>query len=464
VTPAVDTLLADARIYIERGQTIDGWLAIQGGRVSAIGQGAAPAAEATVDCRGHILLPGLVDMHIHFRDPGHTYKEDFLSGSTAAAFGGVTTVVDMPNTEGQVVTPDDLQRKIDHLRGRSYVDFGLYALLRDSAEYVPGLHELGVAGLKWLLGYKFDQGSTTDLVIPSNRAALRDTMLRAAELGVLVGVHAESYPWLTELREDLQKRGRDDSLAFVESRPPFVEAIAVAEACIVAAEFGCRLHIHHLSSGKGLATALAIKGRLGTRLTIETCPQYLYLTDADVSRLGPTANVNPPIKYAEDVAALWAGIDQYEVDCVATDHAPHSPAEKTTPSAWDARSGLLGVETTFPLLFHEVATGRLSLERFVELTSAAPARILGFHSKGSLLPGHDADIVVVDPQGETTITGANLHSKHPITVYEGMRRTGRISQVLLRGRPVVIDGQLVGQPVGDFLPAGRDVRALAGVR
>jgi len=431
-----DTVLANARICLPGGSIVEGWVATHNSRIEAIGEGAAPAARETVDCKGCLILPGIIEIPVHFRDPGFTYKEDFLTASTAAAFGGVTTVVDMPNTEGQVVTPDDLRRKIAYLRGRSYVDFGLYALLKDSAGHVEGLKDLGVAGLKWLLGYKYEQGTTEHLVIPPSNADIRATLAK----------------------------GRTDAVALIESRPPFVEAIGVAEACLAAAEFGCRLHIHHLSSGKGLQTALAMKERLGANVSIETCPHYLFLTDEDVARLGPRANVNPPIKYRGDVDALWAGIHRREIDCIATDHAPHSPEEKLTGNVWDARSGLLGVETTFPLVFHEVIVGQLPLGRFMELTSEAPARIIGYSSrKGSLLPGHDADLIVVDPNGQTVITAGTLHSKHPLTVYEGMERRGRIVGVYLRGRPVVRDGRLIGQPVGSYLPVEYRRAAPAGV-
>jgi allantoinase len=454
MSSVVDRLFTEARVYLSGGHLLEGWIAVKDGRVESVGEGVPPPSRLEVACHGRLVLPGLIDMHVHFRDPGYTYKEDFQSGSTAAAFGGVTTVVDMPNTEGLVITPGDVERKLSVIEGRSYVDYGLYGLLADSAPHMAGLRQLGIAGLKWLIGYHEQEGR---LAKPSSSPALRDALTRAAELGVQIGVHAESYTWLDDLRNELQQRGRTDALAHCDSRPPFVEALGVAEACILTAEFGCRLHVHHLSSDQGLRTAIAMRERLGTRVTVETCPQYLFLTDDDVRKLGSRTRVNPPIRTQTDVDALWAGIQNYEVDCVATDHAPHTIEQKEASNIWEGESGLLGVETLFPMLFHEVSTGRLSLQRFVELTAERPAALVGMSSrKGSLLPGQDADLVIVDPDQTTLISGARLHSKHPITVYEGRERRGAITGVYLRGEPLAVDGQLAERPFGRFVPRQYD--------
>ena len=450
MTDVVDRLFTEARVYQAGGHLVEGWLAVKNGRVDSVGTGVPPPARAEVACNGRLVLPGLIDIHVHFRDPGYTHKEDFLSGSASAAFGGVTTIVDMPNTEGLVITPADVEYKLGRIEGRSYVDYALYALLADSAPYIAELRALGIAGLKWLMGYHALDGKP---VRPTSNVTLRDALQRAAELGVQIGVHAESYPWIDDLGGELQRQGRIDALAHCDSRPPFVEALGVAEACILGAEFGCRLHIHHLSSGQGLRTTIAMREQLGTRVTVETCPQYLFLTDEDVRAQGSRTRVNPPIRTGADAEALWAGIQAYEVDCVATDHAPHTIEEKVVGNIWEGESGLLGVQTLFPMLFHEVCTGRLPLRRFVELTSERPAAIVGMTArKGSLLPGFDADFVIVDPQRTTRITPASLRSKHPITVYEGRERRGAIDAVYLRGEPVMSDGQLAARPFGQFVP------------
>lgn len=450
--PHADLAVVDGVIYLPGGRTLRGWLAIRDGRVDAVGEGRAPQAARSVNANGRWVLPGLVDIHVHFRDPGYAYKEDFVSGSTAAAYGGVTTVIDMPNTEGLVVTPQDLQKKLDAVRGRSVVDYGFYALLKDSAPHIPGLKALGFAGLKWLLGYSVNPDGNH--VRPSTNVALFETLTRAAAEDVLVGVHAENYYWLADFGAHNRAAGRNDPLAPAQSRPPFIEALGVAEACIAVSEAGGRLHIHHMSSAAGLQAAEAMRTAFGTRLTIETCPQYLYLTEDDIARQGPIAICNPPIRRATDRDALWDGIRSGRVDCIATDHAPHAEHEKRVADVWDAKPGILGVETTFPLLFHEVADGRLGLQRFVELTAEAPARIVGLgRRKGTLLPGYDADVILVDPDRSTTITARSLHSKHPVTPYEGMRRRGGITDVFVRGHHVISEGRLISPPVGAYAPS-----------
>jgi allantoinase len=450
--PHADLVITDGVIYLPGGRTLRGWLSIRDGRVDGVGDGAAPRAAGLLQAGGRWVLPGLVDVHVHFRDPGFTEKEDFLTGSAAAAFGGVTTVIDMPNTEGLVITPDDVERKLGLLRGRSFVDYGLYALLKDSAPHVRGLKTLGIAGLKWLLGY--GTSPEGESVRPSTNVALFESLRRAADEQVLVGVHAENYYWLSDFGAHSRTSGANDPLAPAHARPPFLEAMGVAEACIAVSEAGGRLHIHHISSAAGLAAAEAIREAFGTRLTIETCPQYLYLTEDDIARHGPMAICNPPIRRAEDRDALWNGIRSGRVDCIATDHAPHTRQDKTVDNVWDAKPGLLGVETTFPLLFHEVGAGRLNLRQFVELTSETPARIVGLgNRKGTLLPGWDADVLLVDPDRPTTIAAASLHSKHPMTPYEGMRRRGAITDVLVRGRHVIAEGRLLPTPQGAYAPS-----------
>ena len=456
----VDLLLTEAVVHLPGSEVVEGWLAVEDGHIESLGDGEPPPARSVIPCQGKWVMPGLVDIHVHFRDPGFTYKEDFLTGSAAAAAGGVTAVLDMPNTEDLVITPDDLRRKIEALDGRSYVDFGLYALLADSAPHVESLSDLGVAGLKWLLGYENLHGQPCQ---PSNNARLRETLQRAADLGVLVGVHAEDSKWVGDLAHDLEAQGRSDAAAHGASRPPFVEALAVAEASILAAEFGCRLHVHHLSSAQGLRVLNLMRQGLSAPVTAETCPHYLYLSEDDLDELGSRGRVNPPLRGFEDLEALWAGIEAGAIDCIASDHAPHAPEEKSVESIWSADSGFIGVETMFPLLFHEVHSGRLDTAKFVELTSERPAEIVGLgHRKGKLLPGHDADLIVVDPASSTVISSGNLHSKHSDTPFEGFERRGSIEAVYLRGNLIVDHGQIETTPLGMYAPSRHGATTASG--
>lgn len=447
----VDLVLTDAKVYLPRGEMMDGWLATRDGRIESIGEGEAPPAKSVVDCRGKWILPGLVDIHVHFRDPGSTHKEDFTSGSAAAVSGGVTTVIDMPNTGGLVITGEDVANKLRAIDGRSYVDYGLYALLADSASHVDDLCKLGVAGLKWMFGYEAVSPSHSER--PKN-LRLRDSLLKAGMAGMLVGVHAEDPAWLAELQRDLEAQGRTDAAAHGDSRPPFTEALAIAESAILCREFGSRLHVHHLSSRQALETLNAVRRGIDASISAEVCPHHLFLTQADLERLGTGGKVNPPLRNEGDVDALWGGIRAGSIDCVASDHAPHSAEEKHVDSVWNAESGLIGVETIFPLLFHEVSRERLSISQFVSLTAEKPAELVGLaRRKGRLLPGHDADLVLVDPDATTRISSRTLHSKHPDTPFEGLKRQGAIDSVYVRGHAVVKAREIQSPPRGTHVPS-----------
>jgi dihydroorotase (multifunctional complex type) len=452
VNERCDLVITNGAVHLPGDEVINGWLAVVEERVAAIGEGTPPLADVVIDARGGHVLPGAVDTHVHFRDPGDTEKEDFSTGSLAAAFGGVTTVVDMPNTGHVVVTPDDFREKRDYLAGRSWVDFGLHANFNDSSGFVDELADLGVASLKWLMGYGDWKGFQYQ---PSSYAEARATFIAAARAGVGVMVHAESLPWLTDFREWLRSEGRTDAGVHNDSRPPFVEAIAVAEAAIVAAEFGCRLHIVHLTGDVPLRTAVALRDALGADLTIETCPQYLFLTEQDVAEQGVSAQVNPPVRSAADLGALWEGIAQGAIYSVASDHAPHLAEEKTEGNPLDSLSGFVGVETMLPLLLDAALVGRTTIGRVVELLCEHPARLVRLWGrKGALLPGFDADVVVIDPEGRTRVRGEALHSKQRTTPFEGCELHGAITHVLLRGRPLIADGARVAEePFGEHAPS-----------
>lgn len=444
---SVDLLVTDAEVVLPGGR-IRGWLAVDNGRIAAVGHSSAPAARRVIDARGAFVIPGLVDLHVHFRDPDQTHKEDFASGSLAAAFGGVTTVVDMPNDESPVRTPSQVRTKIAHLDGRSHVDFGLYAELDDSAAFAEELQDLGLVGLKWYLGYDDLPASER---LP--RSAVRRTLEAAARVGLLVGVHAEASRWITDLELDLMRQGRGDPASHGDSRPPFVEAIGIAEAVLAAIDTGCRLHVHHLSSALGLETVLALRAHLGLKVSVETCPHYLVLSEEHVQALGSEARVNPPIRTRIDNERLWAGLLAGEIDVVASDHAPHLPSQKRTDSMLEAKSGLIGVETLLPLMLHEVSMGKLPIERLVEITAERPAQIAGLHTKGQIVPGRDADFVIVDTDAAQVISNLSLHSKHPYSVYDGWERRGRVLAVYLRGEAVVEDGRLAGSARGRYVRA-----------
>lgn len=423
-------------------------LAISNGKVAAIGLALGPAAEE-VDASGLYVLPGLVDPHVHFRDPGLTQKEDFGSGTLAAAFGGVTTVLDMPNTMPAVATARDLLAKREVTEGKAHVDYGLFGIiLQENEGDLAGMAETGA------IGYKLFMGETTGNNPCPDDGAIFGAFREAARLDLPVAVHAENNPILQRLKRELKAAGRTDPRAHLDSRPAFVEAEAVARAAMIAQGAGNRLHVVHVSSRDGLAQVVAAERR-GVRATCEALVAHLLLDDRAYDRYGNLAVLSPPLRTPDHVRALWDGIARGEIDCIGSDHAPHTAEEQARRNVWEAVGGWVGVETTLPLMLAQVAGGRLTLERFVQLASENPARIYGLYPrKGSLQVGADADLVLVDLDRQWTLDQRQLHSKHPVTPFDGWTVAGKLVATFLRGRCIVRDGELVSEPTGAMLSPG----------
>ena len=350
-----------------------------------------PPARETLDATGLHLLPGAIDVHVHFRDPGYPQKEDWASGTAAAAFGGVTTVFDMPNTVPPTGTREVLAAKHEIAAAKAHVDFGLYGLLgEDTIEHVPALIEGGVIGFKLYMGNTFGQ-------IPSpSTGAMLEAFEVVAPTGKRVSLHAETNSVMERRQARLAAAGRRDPLAHLASRPAVVAIEAVSRAAILAEWTGARIHILHISSADELRPLREAKAR-GVDITGETCPQYLLLSTEDYARVGGVIRLNPPVREARNQAPLWAALADGAVDMIATDHAPHAIEEKTRDDIWSVDCGFPGVETQMPLMLTEVARGRASICDYVRWSSANPAKIWGLYPrKGALQPGADADIAIVD--------------------------------------------------------------------
>lgn len=420
-------------------------LGVKDGRIASIGAHLGPAREE-YDADSLHVLPGLVDVHVHFREPGMEYKEDFSTGSLAAAAGGVTTVFDMPNTNPPVSTGEALKQKREIASGRSYVDFGLYGvILQENEQELEKLRFEGAMGLKLFMGETTGRNPCPD------DGAIFTAFRRAAELGMVVGVHAENDPVLQRLKNELKRSGRKDPIAHLESRPPFVEAEAVGRATTLAEAAGNRLHVHHLSTREGEKAVRLARSR-GALVTCEALISHLLLDDSAYERYGNLIQLNPPIRGREHVEHLWHAIERGRIDCLATDHAPHSIEEQNRTNVWDGVGGFIGVETLLPLVLDCVARDRLSLDRAVRLCSENPARIYGLYPrKGSLIVGADADFVLVDLATKHLLSDDRLHSKNPVSPYDGWQVRGRPVGTYLRGECVVRENESVGSPRGEML-------------
>lgn len=412
-----------------------------------------PAGARVVDASEMYVLPGAIDVHVHGRDPGYPEKEDFGTLTMAAAAGGVTTVVDMPNTIPGVDSDGVLEAKAALAHSKARVDFGLWGLVRSTSTpaQLEGLARSGASGFKAYLGYAFSlsrkqvlqklDSDDPDLEAPPDYGTLLRLAPVIAGLGLPLVIHAEDPSILAAFRRPLESYA--DVLA---SRPPEAEAVAISAAAAITDSFGARLHIAHLSSAVGLrAVQAAISG--GSRLSVETCPQYLWRSDGDFAKLGTQMKVYPPIRTAADRQALVDGVGRGVIGIVATDHAPHTDGEKAgTLEA--AAAGSPGVQTLY-LSCLELAKRLGDVWKAPKWVCEAPAALIGLQeSKGRISPGFDADIAIVDPRRATVFRPAAMRSKQTHGVMEGLESSFSIVEVYVRGRPVLRKGRAVGEAIG----------------
>lgn len=430
---------------------IDASVAIKDGTILSVGEpGAMPAARETLDAKGLHILPGAIDVHVHFRDPGYPHKEDFASGTAAAAFGGVTTVFDMPNTIPPVGTPELLAAKHKMAAEKAHVDFGLYALLGDDTIK----HAVEMA--KTAIGFKLYMGNTFGAIPSPDTGAMLEAFEVAATTGKRVSLHAETNEIMVRRELRMREAGRTDPLAHIASRPAVVAVEAVSRAAILAEWTGARIHILHISSAEELRPLREAKAR-GVDITGETCPHYVLLSTDDYARFAGVIRVNPPVREARNREPLFAALGDGSIDCIATDHAPHSVEEKTRNDIWTVDCGFPGVETQMPLMLNEVARGRYSVSDYVRWSAANPAKIWGLYPhKGVIQAGAHADIALVDLDREWTIDDAKLQSLSRITPFHGMRVKGLPIHTLVRGRFVMKDRTLMTDARG----WGRSVHTL----
>ncbi|MFW9813098.1 MAG: dihydroorotase family protein [Candidatus Thorarchaeota archaeon] len=424
----IDLVLKDG-IFIENGRETIRSVGIDAGKIEGIyKQREEPQSRDVIDCRGLYILPGLIDIHVHLRDLKQTDKEDYETGTMAAAAGGVTTVVDMPNSNPPVLDKKVLDEKIGRALESRYVNVGFYAGIPHNIEYFD------VQMLRDILGLKVYPHAPLDKESIYNKNRIRDCMklARASEIPLLF--HPE-LPNMTQVPSSLEEFFLIHSC---ESETNSLQAFIDAKI-----EYEARLHVCHISCA---ATArLVHENRAEDTLTAEVTPHHLFLTGGDFPHDDGTAKMLPPLRSPHDNRMLWEYLTQScAIDCIATDHAPHKKWEKTAPFL-KASSGIPGLETVLPVMLTEVFEKRMTWIDFLRVCCSAPARILGLDTKGILTKGYDADIVLARIQ-EGTISGSNFFSKAKITPFEGRRVLARVITTIVGGEVVFKDGEFVLGP------------------
>ena len=409
-------------------------IAVAGGRIVAIGDVDPRRAGEVADCTGLHILPGVIDSQVHFREPGAEHKEDLETGSRAAVLGGVTSVFEMPNTRPATTDAAALADKILRARRRMHCDFAFWVGgTRDNVRDIPELERLpGAAGIKVFIG-----SSTGDLLVEDD-ASIAEILSRTRRRAAF---HAEDEMRL-EARKDLRVEG--DPASHPVWRDPVAALMATERLVTIARRFGARIHILHISTAEEIAYLAAHKDIA----TCEATPHHLTLSADDYARLGTRLQMNPPVRDAGHRAGIWKGVSSGVVDVLGSDHAPHTHEAKHHPYP-ASHSGMPGVQTLVPVMLDHVNAGRLTLEHFVDLTSAGPARAFGIARKGRIAVGYDADLTVVDMKRRETITDRWIASRAGWTPYHGKRVFGWPVGTIVRGHRVVWDGELVGPSSGE---------------
>ncbi|MGG5889606.1 dihydroorotase [Falsiroseomonas sp. HC035] len=438
-----DLLIAGGTVVNETGRFVAD-VAVKDGIIVFVGRpDFAPRATRTLDAVGRYVIPGAIDVHTHIREPGMTQKEDWTTGTRAAAAGGVTTIFDMPNTDPPVWSLEALATKREAAERQAHVNFGLYGLLDErSLDVLPALAEAGVIGFKLFLG-----NTTGNLPAPNDGAVLEGFEI-LAELGLRCSIHAENSPMLFWRENRMKAAGRDDAFAHLAARADIVALESLNRSIVLSEWTGARIHIVHESCMRSIPIIRDAKAR-GVPMTVETGPQYFLLAAEDLTGdKARIARLNPPIREGAQREPIFKALVDGTIDMLGTDHAPHAMAEKQHASFWDNACGFPGVETSMRLMLTQVHQGRMTMEHYVRMASAAPARSFGLYPrKGVIQPGADADIAVVDPGQEGTIRGADLHSiRSRFTPYEGMETIGAPVATIVRGRIVMQGGTVLDAP------------------
>lgn len=444
-------------------------IGVAAGTIRAIGDLGAAESTDQFDAAGLVVLPGIIDEHVHSRDPGLTHKEDFAHSTRAAAAGGVTTVLEMPNSVPPVADASAFAARAEGLAGRAYVDYGLWGMVLGDVnkDDLAGLAEAGVIGFKLFWGYALDRRTKAlvynpkpgdDVIPPPDHGQVYEAFVRIGQTGRPVAIHAEDAEIISRATAAESAGGRRDYAAFLRSRPVLAEALTTAAGIRIAHAAGSHLHVLHMASSEGPRQVARARAE-GIRVTGETCPHYLFLCDEDYPRVGVGMKIYPPIREREHQEALWQAIHTGGVQTLGSDHAPHSDEEKTG-DVFTAPAGAATIGATVPLMLDAVSRGKVSLRQVAALLSENPARVWGLYGKkGVIRVGADADFTVVDLEREHVIDAADTYSKSHVNPYDGVRTRGTAVAAFVRGRRVMDHGVVEGEPGGTLVRPVTDAAA-----
>ena len=435
----VDTVLFNAKLYTPTG-IVEAGLAIDKARIVKIAKETnLPSALNRINIEGKLIIPGLIDSHVHLRDEEVAYREDFTTGTVAAAAGGVTTVIDMPNNRPVTMNAGTLQKRMKLAEKRVFVNVAFNSAFPSEKNEIHDIVGHGAVGFKL---YLLQQIGGADI---DNDESLQGYFNEIAKEKIPICVHAEDKAILEKAKEKMQEAGRNDAEAFLKAHPATAEIHSIQRVARLARDSGAHIHICHISSEAGL-NAVAKAKKENANLTCEVTPHHLLLSSDSVKEQGNIALMLPPLRLKRDVNALWKAIQKGEIDTVASDHAPHSFEEKNAKSIWDIKPGIAGLETMLPLMLDEVNHGRLTINQLIRLTVEKPAEIFHLKNCGSISTGNMADLTVVDLKREYKIDASRFYSKAKFSPFDCWKVKGKVIRTFVNGQLVMDEGEIIAKP------------------
>jgi dihydroorotase len=433
-----DYVLTNAKAYLNN-EIVDCNIAIENGKIFKIGKETQmPNADEKTNLRNLLVLPGLIDAHVHLRDEGKAYKEDFYTGTAAAAAGGMTTVLDMPNNAPVTMSAETLKNRMRIAERSVLVNVGFYSEFPNDLDSTVNIVAQGAVAFKLFMACQVGGLNIDD------DQALQEALKKVGELGVPVAVHAEDKALLIENEEKMKQANRHDATAFLKAHTERVELKAVERLLKISAQVDIRLHFCHMTTEEGLNAVIEAK-KSGRNVTCEVTPNHLLLSNADFERNGSLLVMMPPLRGKSHIEALWKGISNSWIDVLGSDHAPHALNEKTASSVWEAKVGEPGLETTLPLVLTMVRKNRLSLSHVVQLLSEKPAEIFNLKDRGRLEQGRKADLVIVDFNRKFKIDASKFHSKAKYSPFDGWEVQGRPVKTFVNGLLIMDEQEIVAK-------------------
>jgi len=435
----VDLVIYDGKISVQNVYITAGVAVDEGKIVKVAKKTNLPQASEKIDAHGNFILPGFIDAHTHLRDQKQAYEETFTTGTAAAAVGGITLCLDMPNNEPVTMDAESLKERKQAASGRILTNVAFYSAFATNPREIPRIVDAGAVAFKLFMTKQIggvDIGSDE---------ALEKAFQQTQKGKVPVAVHAEDKTLLESVQKDLKRTGQGGIDAYLKAHAPLVEEKAVQRILDLVEKTKAQIHFCHISSKLGL-DAISSRKESGLPVSCEVTPHHLLLSSADLKHYGTIALCDPPVRGKEDIEALWEALKNGLIDIIASDHAPHLLEEKKAESIWDVKPGFPNLETMVPLILNEINKGRLSIADLIRLMAEKPAEIFHLDGRGHLEKGYNADITIVDIHKEHRIDASKFYSKAKYSPFDDWKLKGKPVKTFINGQLTMDDDKIIVKP------------------